>query len=500
MLAHVFVRPMPGLAWQRLPWRAALLTAVCVVGLSMRLLYGRGAPLWLDETFTGVIASQSTVTGLLHWLTTELTGPLFYAPLWAWAKVAGNSDAALRAPSLIWTLAAPLFAMSRGHRDPLMRFSWAALLLLWLPAAPLAADARPYALLLLLGTLQVAALCATLRTPTRRAALGWTATTAAIGFTHYAALIPALAQGLVLVAVHRRAMLRLWPTAIPFVLLAGWMVIHLPFAIPVTAKGAAVCTTLGWRGIAALPTLVCGSSTLALLLFGAFAMDLVGRRPTLAWPRWQPEGLTTIAGISGFALIVGIACVLPGFAPRYLIAAVPTLLFGASWWLANALRRGAPAAAAFLAIAMLGAASLAASSWHDTALDQRHAFELERPSAWLMQEPVDRILFVWTDTNAELAPPDFDANLAEVGGFFFTRAGHRPKVELVHATPHIDVAATVAARLGDDPRTTILWLANVPSPDPLRRPDDLMRRSDLLCRDWGLGLSVAVACRRVTRS
>ena len=493
-------RPWPFLAAGLAHWRPVLLATALAAGLAMRLLYGHANPLWFDETFTGVIAGQATVPDLIHWLRHELSGPLFYAPLWAWARLAGIGDAALRAPSLVCTLAAPLFVLVRGHRDPLMRLSWAVLLLLWLPAAPLASDARPYALLMLLATVQIATLCALLRTPTRRAALRWTLATTAIGLTHYPALIPGVAQGLLLLAVHRRAALRLWPAAAPFLLLAAWMAVHLPFALAVAAKGAADCPDFGWSEITRLPTLIAGGDGLALLLAIAVAMDLIGRREAPAVrPRLQAEGLASVGGVAGFGLMIAIAWLQPGFAPRYFIAAVPALLFAASWWLAGALRRGAPAGAAFVVIALFASVGVAATSWRDPGLDQRHAFELERPSAWLLERPVDRVLFMWTDSSAELAPPWFDRNLAEVGGFFFTRAGRRPVVEMVHAPRGVDATAAVVARAGDDPRTAVLWLANVPSADPARRPDALMRRPGWSCRDWGEGLAVAVACRRVTR-
>lgn len=491
-------RARPFFAFARAHGRQAVLAAAVTIGLAMRLAYDRAAPLWLDETFTGVIAGQPSAAGLFHWLTTELTGPFFYAPMWLWAKLAGTGDTALRAPSLVWTLLAPLFVFVRGHRDPTMRWSWTVLLLLWLPAAPLASDARPYALLMLLATLQVAALCAVLRDPTRKAAVIWAAVTTAMGLTHYPALVTGLVQGAAILAVHRRAAWRLWPAAAPFAVLVAWMAVHLRFVVQIAGKGAAQCPPFGWNDLVRLPTLVVGGGSLAALLGLVIVVDLIGlrRRHT----GWSAETSTTVAGMAGFLLLVLIAWAHPGFAPRYFLATVPALLFGASWWLAGAVRRDAPASAAFLGILLLGAASLTAASATDATLDQRHAFELERPSAWLMERPVNRLLFMWADSSAELGPRSLDHNLEEVGAFFFTRAHRHPIVEVVHAPAGTDAAAEVIARVGTDPGTVVLWLANVPSADPRRRPDALIRAPGWACRDWGEGLAVSVACRRIRKA
>src|SRR5205823_12129116 len=90
--------------------------AAMMAGAYHLLVFGWRAPFWLDEAYTGTIASQLTLAGLLRWCRHELSGPIYYAALWLWEKVAGNTDTALRLPSLImWVGAVLLMAVHKGQ-------------------------------------------------------------------------------------------------------------------------------------------------------------------------------------------------------------------------------------------------------------------------------------------------------------------------------------------------------------------------------------------------
>src|SRR5580658_2244629 len=81
-----------------------LLLASIAVGIAHRLLVGWMTPLWLDETFTGVIATQPDSASLMEWCLVELSGPVYYVTIWLWEKIAGPGDIALRAPSLVFSI------------------------------------------------------------------------------------------------------------------------------------------------------------------------------------------------------------------------------------------------------------------------------------------------------------------------------------------------------------------------------------------------------------
>ena len=193
--------------------RSALIAAL-VVGVLGRLAYGYGAPLWFDETFSGVIATQPDFTRLLDWCLNELTGPAYYMPLWLWAKVSGSSDVALRLPSLILSIAAPLMILWRGSRDPALRRYWAILCLLWAPAFAAAWDARGYAQLFFLGAAQAILFLRLIERPTTCRAAAWTGVSALLLLTHYWSGVTFAVQALAFVAVHRRRALACWPAAL----------------------------------------------------------------------------------------------------------------------------------------------------------------------------------------------------------------------------------------------------------------------------------------------
>ncbi|HEU0044469.1 hypothetical protein [Sphingomonas sp.] len=478
-------------------WRPALLIASLVLGTLARLTHGDGMPLWFDETFTGVIAGQPSGAGLWHWLRTELTGPFFYGTYWLWARVAGVSTEALRLPGMIFTLAAPLIVLRWGHRDATMRLLWATVLLLWLPMAVFAQDARPYALLILLGTLQAAGFCSLMREPTRAAALRWVLPTLAIGLTHYFALVSGLVQGLVLLAVHRRAAARLWPAALPFALLVGWMALHLSFVTRIAGGGMAMSTSMAISDLSRLPVLIVGDGPFALLLALPLGWMLVERardwRDAPAW-RPSPEAWTGLSGVAAFLLLFAVACVVPGIAMRYFLPTLPAAIFGLAWCLRGGVVRGSVAVPAFFLAANIACLGLAASGVGDRSLDQRHAFGMDLPSRWLMERPPERLIFFWADPTAVLST-GLDANVAEVGGFFLHRAGSKAPVELARVPVGADAAALVGARALAKPDTAILWVGNAPSADPRRRPAPLFRDPRWECRDFGAGLALSVACR-----
>lgn len=475
-------------------WRPALLAAAVVLGLAMRLLFGRDAPLWFDETFTGVIAAQPDAASLIKWLKTELTGPFFYAPLWAWAKLAGTSDAALRLPSLMLSIAAPALILWRGHADRDVRLFWAAATLLWLPSPILASDARPYALLFLLGCGQGMAFVAALKQLTTRRMLVWTTLTTLMGLTHYWALLIGLMQGLILVGTQPRRALATWPALAPFAVLAGWMAVHLPFVLGFVGGRIGPAPMVGWTMFVSLPAVLAGTTLFAGIALAAVAFTVIERlrrRPLALRARMPtPEAWLGISGIASILAFLAIRLWMPGFATRYLLPSCPALLFGFAWWARWAYRISpAAVAAAFLAMTV-GAAGIVASSVGPQLPDQRHSFNLEQPSAWLMQRPLRQVLFIWTDPNAERSS---DANMTEVAGFFFRRAGSAVPVRILHVPPGVDATRYVLAAARPD--AAILWTANQRHPDDRRNPHVEAQDERWECRDYGNGLAIATACR-----
>ena len=82
-----------------------VLAAVLMVSCALLLLSASGRSLWIDEHFSVAIAQESNLSSALaHIIETERRPPLFYMMLFAWTRLAGGSDLALRIPSILWTL------------------------------------------------------------------------------------------------------------------------------------------------------------------------------------------------------------------------------------------------------------------------------------------------------------------------------------------------------------------------------------------------------------
>lgn len=83
----------------------AILALVLLCAGALLLLSALGRSLWIDEHFSVAIALEPTVGAALdHIVETERRPPLFYLSLYAWVRVAGSADLALRLPSILWGL------------------------------------------------------------------------------------------------------------------------------------------------------------------------------------------------------------------------------------------------------------------------------------------------------------------------------------------------------------------------------------------------------------
>lgn len=118
-----------------------------------RFWLAQGLPLWLDETWTAMIARQPTWNAFWREVWLDCNAPFYYLLMWLWEGVAGQSNLALRLPSIVFvTLAGVLPAFWRApgmSREAAL--TWAALLCLWWPGIAVSLDARAYGLLLLVS-------------------------------------------------------------------------------------------------------------------------------------------------------------------------------------------------------------------------------------------------------------------------------------------------------------------------------------------------------------
>ncbi|MFC7537531.1 hypothetical protein ACFQPG_09145 [Sphingomonas sp. GCM10030256] len=472
----------------RAHWPLGVFAGALLLGWMARVMAGWSLPLWFDEAFTGTIAGQPNLSSLLRWCLTELTGPAFYMPMWAWAQLAGTSDAALRAPALLLSLAAPLVIAWRGHRSRDVRLFWAALLLLWLPALPTATEARPYPQIIFLACLQAMTFLRAARLGEHKWVAAWAAITALAALTHYYSLPLVGCQGLVLLFVHRRSLLRLWPAALPFLLMAAWMAFHLPFVIGFTATRASVYSGLTPDALLTLPMWLFGVGMQGYLVAALVALTLPHWLRAAA-PR-SPEALLVWTGIAGVVLLVAAGLAGASMMPRYIASCVPALLFGVACW-AQIMRSRLPLLPVFAFAALIAAMGwevLAGPS--DPRFRERRWFEFETASAWMAERSPQRMVFLWsTPTGAQSAKD----NLADVAGFFLRRSGKPVSVTVIDGGRSPSLAALNAAQ--GDPGTAILWVSD----DPVKagmQPRIVEMDASWQCRDFGGERILVHACRR----
>ena len=196
-----------------------MLCAFVVLGvafvIAVRLKIAASSPLWLDETWSAMIATQPDWAGFLRETWLDCHPPLYYFILRLWVAVAGDSNLVLRLPSFAFTILAALVPLVWRPSGVTTRGAWtfAALLLLWQPGFYVMLDARGYALLLLLSTCSCVAYVKLLDQPTRRNAAIWVMLGTMMFMTHYYSGAILAGQTIILVYRKRLELLRLWPVA-----------------------------------------------------------------------------------------------------------------------------------------------------------------------------------------------------------------------------------------------------------------------------------------------
>lgn len=472
---------------EQVPARLALLFwAALALSLTARLATGWALPFWFDEVYTGTIAAQPDFAGVLRWCLSEITGPAFYVPMWLWAKIAGTGDAALRLPALVMSVGGPLLIAWRGHPDREVRLFWAILSLLWLPLLPMATEARPYPQIFLLGSLQAIFFLRLGKSPNLREAFGWTTATALFVLTNYYALVISGFQALALVATHRRQLVRLLPAALPLLLAAGWMVFHLPVVLRFASEHGRMFTPLPPSAVLAVPLFLFGAGLQAFLI-----PVLLGWTYSSWWKRPakpSAEAQLVWAGIAAFALIFAVGLFRATLTPRYVTPGIPALLFGLAWW-AGKVRAQKPAAVASMVVIFFIATGAAlVTDPTDERFRDRRNLQFETASAWLMEQPMDRLYYL------KPAPSPTPALDAEVAGFFFTREG-RP----VRVISGVHKSAMTPALAGDAD-AGVLFIGDSRSSGELEKWLEA-QPSGWTCRDFGHTPFAIMACRpRLRRS
>jgi hypothetical protein len=395
---------------------------------------------------------------------------------------------------VVFASAAPLLALTPNRFAPRsLRLTWAALLACWLPGFVFASEARSYSLLLFIGTGNAVAYLTLMEKPSANAAFAWTTVSSLLILTHYMALPLVACQGVAFLVVYRLRAIRSWPALLAFAPALASLAAHAALLVSFSGRSAAGPTPLS---VGELPEmlgfLVGGRSAVWILLaWAAVALAL--------W-RWKARaGRSDVEPTASFAWIVpatsltaAVICLSASLAhpfiiDRYLTPAVPGVLLGVALMAHKLSSRWSLAPAALVALQFGLVFGLLAGALHE-----RARFRFEEASSDLMDSGARRLAFFWDSPSAMGGDPDA---FAQVGGFFFRRAGQPLEVTSLILKSGEDPNPILA--LGDRrPGSAILWLSQGAAGSAAHRYAPRIDRIDPAwrCRDYGTPPQHVIAC------
>jgi hypothetical protein len=413
----------------------AILAAIAAaVVLALRIAAVRGLPLTLDETFTAVITSQSSLAEFVREARRDVAAPLYYTILWL--LPIASSDFALRLPSWLFMIAGSMLPLvwrvpgqSRGAA-----IAWSALLFLWLPGAIFATQARPYALLFLVATAQSIAFARLIDEPTLKRAFAWTACASLMILTHYMGTALGAAQGILLLATVRTRALKLWPSLLLLLVPIVETVTHFRVLSSVASGDA------NWWPQVTFANL----PSYAIYGFGAFGLlslmvALGSRYLNRDEPIPRAAALASLAGLLALALLLAAGWGRSLIVDRYLTSCAPALML--------ALVTVASGRAARLALVVLSAVVALYAAIAEP-IEVRET-SMEWAAQQLLPSRPQSVKFSLGYKGQHTLAPETREKLGE---YFFHRAGLPTKAEMVLT---LDGRELVKAA-GDD--SAVLWV------------------------------------------
>ena len=165
---------------------AATFLALFVLGLLLRL-DSIAASLWIDEFGTFWVAEPDLAAMLRRCWEFQGQSPLYYALPWASIHLLGESEIALRLPSLVLGGLSVAVIAACAHTFGGAKAAWYAAALFWLsgPAVEYGVAARPYGLVLFTVALAIAGFVMAVRRGDRGARMLWIVGGASVAWAHY---------------------------------------------------------------------------------------------------------------------------------------------------------------------------------------------------------------------------------------------------------------------------------------------------------------------------
>ncbi len=339
--------------------RSASLAVDISIASGVALILGLvrlGAPsVWFDEAYTAEATGRSPA----WWLANDQYHFLYDGLLALWAAVAGTSEWALRAPSVLGAMIAAALMVVLGRK---LFDRWVALASgVLLAASPFVVkwsqQARSYTLLLALGLVATLVLMRALDRGTRSSWALYGLVYAAVVVGHAVAGILLAPAHLVLIAQRRERVLPHGPLAAVIVL-----AIAVPWAATVAMRSTGQGAGMAWLQPPSATVVVqavadvSGAAGLGVAL-AALGLVLLWRTGRLDLAVWLGAWAA-----APFALALVMTAVTPVFLDRYLIVAAPAFALLAGVAIIGAGRRFGP----LLAGAAVVVSAIALVQWYST--------------------------------------------------------------------------------------------------------------------------------------
>jgi uncharacterized membrane protein len=437
---------------QRRPW--LIVAGLVLLGLAVRLVLMRS--IWVDEAIS-IHQAHMSLGGMFDNLrATDRHPPLHYLILWLTVRVFGDGELAVRAPSILASVALipAMFITGRqlfDRRTGLVAAGFATIapLVVWYGQ-----EARMYALFMVLGMLALWAQVMVLRDGRSRYWVAYAGLTIAMLYTHYFAVIPIAIQQIVFaIAAWKRSRAGLpikglltgvWLTWLALLVAAAPLA---SFAHEQFSHSQAAGMGFGGTPTAAAPLSIPGSSASLYAILSNFVWAIWGYhtnstilRIAALWPllmllslalmgqRRSPETRVVLALALGPVLVLLFVGLVKRdlFEVRYFIAAVPMMLLLLARAVAGGPRRRMPAIVATAALGLtllVGLADQQLNPKNPRDFDFRDALAQVRKEA----KPGDTVLYApdyLRDVVGYYSPGVRTEALSEAAEHGMPRSGH----------------------------------------------------------------------------
>ncbi len=472
------------------------ITTALAAYVIINLVYtGMVAPLWLDETWSAMIATRPDWASFWQEAQLDVNPPLYYVILRFWVTIFGDSNIMLRLPSILFVMIAaalPIVCRPQGLHK-IAAWAWAGLILFWPFGQTVMLDARGYALLMFLSTASCLVIIHMLDNMTLPKTAAWVALGTMMFLTHYYASVLIMAQTLLLTMRYRFGIVRFWPAALISIPGIIWFIMHASrlqdyaradvvwqSRITFSDIGVFLGYIIGARGPLMLFAMV---TILVLAILNSRKIE--NNNTSLSTLKNNNLALTAATAAIGFVIAVGIGMFQASLVYRYLIPLVPPALLAiilVSQKSKNQIFYSASLVFLFLFSALN-------TGYTKDAVFNRAIYGYEADSNFISTHNPDHITFLWDHPASKILKK---TSLENIGGYFFNRAGIDVPVTalVIPDTADANIALRAAAQ---GKRPAIIWLYNTDDKTSARNHAPTFEGDpEWTCHDRGLNSPRAI--------